>query len=83
MDAAAGVDVRMFRLIVDVRSFKARLRLPMKAINACVCVVVPPEIVKLAMATPNSANAAKLTAPLRTHPPVMAQKGSEVTLSNG
>ncbi|MCO5608663.1 hypothetical protein L7F22_062877 [Adiantum nelumboides] len=83
MDAASGEDVRMFRLSVDVRNFKAGLRLPMKAINACVRVVLPPEIVRLAMATPNSANAAKLTAPLRTHPPVMAQKGSEVTLSNG
>ena len=82
---AGGVEeeVRMFRLSVDVRSFKAGLRLPMKAINACVRVFLPPQIVKLALSTPNSANAAKLTAPIRTHPPVIIQKGSEVALSNG
>lgn len=76
-------EVRVFRVSVDVRSFRAGGRLPSRAVNVFVRVVLPQSIVKLAMASPYSANAAKLTAPLRSHPPVLVAKNSEVMIPNG
>lgn len=74
-------EARLFCISVDVRSFKANMHLPMRSANVFVRVALPPEIVRVAVES--CAMSSKVTAPLRTHPPVLVSRGTEVSISNG
>ncbi|BBN08012.1 centrosomal protein CEP120 [Marchantia polymorpha subsp. ruderalis] len=76
-------ELRHFRIGIDVRSFKANLRLQMRAVNVYVRVLMPQQLVNLGLASPLTGNVSKLTTPHRTHPPVAVQRGTEVTIPNG
>lgn len=74
-------EVHVFCVSIDVRSFKANMHLPMRSANVFLRVMLPPEIVRLAVESCNTSS--KVTAPLRTHPPVLVSRGTEVNISNG
>ena len=74
-------EIHVFCVSVDVRSFKANMHLPMRSANVFLRVMLPPEIVRLAVESCNTSS--KVTAPLRTHPPVLVNRGTEVNISNG
>ncbi|KAL2628806.1 hypothetical protein R1flu_013492 [Riccia fluitans] len=76
-------DMRYFRIGIDVRSFKANLRLQMRAVNVYVRVLMPQQLVNLEIAARVPGGVSKLTIPHRTHPPVAIQRGMEVTIPNG
>ncbi|KAL3686860.1 hypothetical protein R1sor_013169 [Riccia sorocarpa] len=76
-------DLRHFRIGIDVRSFKANLRLQMRAVNVYVRVLMPQQLVNLGLASRVPGSVSKLTTPHRTHPPVAIHRGMEVAIPNG
>lgn len=73
-------EARLFCISINVCSFKATQHLPMRSVNLFVRVVLP-EIVRAAVGA--SELPSKITASLRTHPPVLVERGTEVNISNG
>nr|PNR35666.1 hypothetical protein PHYPA_021516 [Physcomitrium patens] len=71
----------LFCIGINVRSFKAAQHLPLRSVNAFVRVFLPPEIVRPALEVCKLPS--RVTAPLRTHPPVFVERGTEVTFTNG
>ncbi|KAL2613406.1 hypothetical protein R1flu_025098 [Riccia fluitans] len=76
-------DMRHFRIGINVRSFKANLRLQMRAVNLYVRILMPQQLVNLGIAARVPGSVSKLTLPHQTHPPVAIQRGMEVTIPNG
>jgi hypothetical protein len=74
-------ELRVFRVVIHLRSFKASMMLPRRSVNAYVRLLLPSQIVQLAVASSQASS--KLTTPLRTHPPVPVDRGSEVNIPNG
>lgn len=73
-------EARLFCISINVCSFKATQHLPMRSVNLFVRVVLP-EVVRAAVEASDLPS--KLTASLRTHPPVLVERGTEVNISNG
>lgn len=73
-------EARLFCISINVCSFKATQHLPMRSVNLFVRVVLP-EIVRAAVEACDLPS--KITASLRTHPPVLVERGTEVNISNG
>ncbi|CAK9198812.1 unnamed protein product [Sphagnum troendelagicum] len=74
-------ELRVFRVVIHLRSFKASMMLPRRSVNAYVRLLLPSQIVQLAVASSQASS--KLTTPLRTHPPVPVDRGTEVNIPNG
>jgi len=75
------MELRVFRVVIHLRSFKASMLLPRRSVNAYVRLLLPSQIVQLAVASSQASS--KLTTPLRTHPPVPVDRGTEVNIPNG
>jgi len=73
-------EARLFCISMNICSFKATHHLPMRSVNLFVRVVLP-EIVRAAVEASDLPS--KITASLRTHPPVLVERGTEVNISNG
>jgi hypothetical protein len=74
-------ELRVFRVVIRLRSFKASMMLPRRSVNAYFRLLLPSQIVQLAVASSQASS--KLTTPLRTHPPVPVDRGTEVNIPNG
>lgn len=74
------VEARLFCISINVCSFKATQHLPMRSVNLFVRIVLP-EIVRAVVEASDLPS--KITASLRTHPPVLVERGTEINIPNG